>query len=85
MKAVPADMVNGFAVCANPFTDACVRVYATREPISDAGHTKIVWMAAGTDVTALKDPQVVTVAGAVITNDKGENILLADSVKVEAR
>jgi hypothetical protein len=85
MKTVPAGQVSGFAVCTNPFADACLRVYAAREAISDAGHAKVVWMAAGTDVAAIKDNQVVAVAGAVVTNDKGENILLADAVTLEAR
>jgi hypothetical protein len=81
-KDGPPDVVRGFLVCTNPFSDTCVRVYTARDPLSDAGKTKVVWMQPGTDVAALKDNQLVTVAGAVVTTGKGESIVLADAVTV---
>jgi hypothetical protein len=85
LKAVPGDPVKGFHVCTNPFSDTCIRVYTVRAPLQDAAHAKVVWMQPGLDVGTLKDNQLVTVSGSVVPNGKGENILLADSVTVEAR
>ena len=78
-KGPLTDAVRGFVLCANPFADACIRVYVPRD-----ARFKAVWPPPGADVGALKDLQLVSVAGAVVTNAKGENILLADAVTVEA-
>jgi hypothetical protein len=72
------EAVRGFQVCANPFADMCVRVYVPRD---DRFNT--AWQRSTTDVGTLKEHQLVTVAGAVVTTSKGENILLADAVTVE--
>jgi hypothetical protein len=79
-----AAAVRGIVVCQNPYSDKCIRAYVARETISDA-HNKVVWMKPDTNVATLKQEQVVTVAGAVVTNARGDNIVLADAVTVEAR
>jgi hypothetical protein len=78
-KGPLAEAIQGFVVCANPFADSCVRAYAPRD-----ARFKTAWMHPGTEATALKEHQLVAVAGAVVTNAKGENIMLADAVTVEA-
>ncbi len=78
-KGAVSDVVKGFTVCADPLADACIRVYVPAD-----AHFASTWPTPGTDVTALKDHQVVVVAGAVVTNGRGENIMLADAVTVEA-
>ncbi|MGO8997826.1 MAG: hypothetical protein ACLQVI_31290 [Polyangiaceae bacterium] len=74
-----AEAVRGFVVCANPFADACVRAYVPRD-----ARFKGTWSQPSVDVTSIKEHQLVTLAGSVVTNGKGENILLADTVTVEA-
>ena len=65
-------------MCANTFADACVHAFV---PVD--GKFGKAWAVTGADVTALKEHQVVTVAGTVVANGRGENVLLADSVTVE--
>lgn len=78
-KLPVADAVRGFTVCGNPFADSCVRAYVARD-----ARLKSVWPAPEVDVTTLRSHQLVTVAGSVVTNSKGESIVLADHVTVEA-
>ncbi len=78
-SAAIGDAVRGFSVCANPFADSCVRVYLPRD-----GRFKTAWQVPATDVTAIKEHQLVTVAGSAVKNSRGETILLADTVTVEA-
>lgn len=73
-----ADAVRGFVVCANPFADACIRAYVPRD-----ARFETVWPHPDADVGAFKEHQLVTVAGSVVSNGKGENILLADAITVE--
>jgi hypothetical protein len=82
-KDSASDEVRGFVVCANPYADSCVHVYVTRDPIVDPGDSKVIWQRPSADVAALKQDQLVAVAGSVVTNGRGENILLADGVTVE--
>jgi hypothetical protein len=79
-KGPVADAVRGFVVCANPFADACVRVYVPR----DARFASWPPPPPSIDVGALKEHQLVTVVGSAVTTSKGEYILLADTVTVEA-
>ena len=72
------EAVNGFVVCANPYSDTCVRVYVPRDDRLKPG-----WEHPSVDVGKLMEHQLVSVTGAVATNAKGENILLADGVTVE--
>jgi hypothetical protein len=74
-----ADAVRGFVVCANPFADSCVRVFVPRD-----GRFTNVWAPPSIDVSTLQEHQLVTVAGSVVANGRGEKILLADTVTVEA-
>jgi hypothetical protein len=76
-KGPVSESVRGFSVCANPVADACVRAYVP------ADATFGNWPYPATDVTAIKDRQVVAVAGSFIGAGAGEVILLADSVTVE--
>jgi hypothetical protein len=78
-KGSVPDAVQGFMVCANPFADACTRTYVPRD-----ARFKTVWMHPSTEVRSLHEHQLIAVAGSVVTNGKGENILLADAVTVEA-
>jgi hypothetical protein len=79
-KGPVSEVVRGFTVCANHFADACIRVY-----VPDDGRFEPAWQHTSTDVTRIKDEQLVRVAGAVVANGRGENILLADAVTVEAQ
>jgi hypothetical protein len=74
-----ADAVRGFTLCANPVADACVRVFVPTDPKLAA-----TWPAPAADPAGFRDHQVIAVSGAVVTNARGDNILLADSVIVEA-
>ena len=78
-KGALSDAVQGFMVCSNPYADTCVRVYAARD-----ARFKTAWNTPATNPATLKENQLVTVAGAVVTNPRGENIMLADAVTVEA-
>ena len=79
-KSPLAEALRGFAVCANPFADACVRVYVPRD-----ARFKNAWPPPAVDVGAIKEHQLVTVTGPVVTNARGDTLLLADSVTVEAQ
>ena len=79
VKGPLADAVRGFVVCANPFADTCLHVYVPRD-----ARFKAAWARPDADVGALTDLQLVTVTGTVVTSDKGESLLLADAVTVEA-
>jgi hypothetical protein len=77
-KGPLADAVRGFVVCANTYADACLRVYV---PIDARfGNT---WPPSEVDPRAIKDNQVLGVAGAVVLNGRGENIMIADALTVE--
>jgi hypothetical protein len=78
-KAPVGDVVRGIVVCANPYADVCMRVYVPRDD-----RFKTAWPHPAANVDKIKEHQLVTVAGAVVTNSRGENILLADSITVEA-
>ncbi len=78
-KGPVGDAVHGFTVCANPFADTCVRAYVPRD-----ARLKPTWAPTAVDVTTLKEHQLVSVAGQVVTNSKGESVVLADTVTVEA-
>jgi len=78
-KGPISEAVRGLVVCANPFADACIRVYVPRD-----GRFKTAWQPSETDVGTLREHELVRAAGAVVTNGKGENILLADAVTVES-
>ena len=78
-KGPIADAVRGLVVCANPFADTCVRAYVPRD-----ARFKNVWPPSAIDVGALKEHQLVGVAGSVVTNDRGEPLMLVDAVTVEA-
>lgn len=78
-KGPLANVVRGFVVCANPFADTCIRAYVPRD-----ARFKNVWLHPDADVGAVKELQLVTIAGSVVTNARGENILLADALTVEA-
>jgi len=77
-KGPAAEAVRGFVLCSNPFADACVRAYVARDARFGAA-----WPPRGSDVGALREHQLVTVAGSVVTNSKGESFLLADAVSGE--
>ena len=74
-KAPVSEAIRGFVVCANSFADACVRVFVPNDARFGTS-----WPAAGVDVGGLRENQLVAVAGAVIANGRGDNILLADAV-----
>ncbi len=78
-KGPVSEAVRGFTVCANPFADTCIRAFVPRD-----ARFKATWPHPDADVGALKDLQLVTVAGTVVTGARGEGILLADSLTVEA-
>jgi hypothetical protein len=71
------DAVRGFVVCANPYADACVRVYVPRD-----ARLSVLWPASGADVSTLREHALVQIVGTVVIS-RGEPILLADSVTVE--
>jgi hypothetical protein len=73
-----SDAVKGFVVCANRYADACIRTY-----VANDAKFEPIWLHPGTDVTVIKENRLVAVAGSVITNGRGENIMLADAVTVE--
>jgi hypothetical protein len=77
-KGPLAEEVRGIVVCANPYADACVRAYVPRD-----ARFKAAWAPPAVDVGAIKEHQLVTVVGTVVTDDKGENIVVADAVTVE--
>jgi hypothetical protein len=77
-KGPVSEAVRGFVVCANPYADTCLRAYVP----TDGGEAKAGWLHATTDVTKLKEGQLVTIAGSVVANARGENIMLADAVTV---
>ena len=77
-KGQVADLVRGFVVCANPFADACVRTYVPRDARIKT------WPPVATDVTTIKEHALVAVTGTVVANGKGESVILADGVTVEA-
>jgi hypothetical protein len=72
--------IRGFVVCANPYADSCIRAYVPRDD-----RYKMAWPHPSTDVGALREHQLLTVTGTMVTNAKGEPILLADVVTVEPR
>jgi hypothetical protein len=78
-KGPLGDAIRGFAVCANPFADSCIRVYVPRDARFNS------WSPAAVDVTGLKEHQLLSVSGPVVVNSKGETLVLADAVTVEAR
>jgi hypothetical protein len=78
-KGPVSEAVRGFTVCANHYADACIRAY-----VPDDGRLEPGWKRPGADVGALQDNRLVAVAGSVVTTGRGENILLADAVTVEA-
>ena len=73
-----ADAVRGFVVCANPYADSCLRGYVPR-----GTRFKNAWPGIPVDVGAIHDHDVVDVHGTVVTNSRGERLLVADSVTVE--
>lgn len=75
-----SEVVRGFNVCANRFADACIRVYV---PVD--AKFEPAWQHTTTDVAALDEDRLVSVAGSVIANGHGEDILLADSVTAEGQ
>jgi hypothetical protein len=77
-KGPVSDVVQGFLLCTNHFADACVRVY-----IPDDSRFEPGWQHPTTDVSRLRENRLVKVAGSVVANGRGENILLADAVTVE--
>jgi hypothetical protein len=79
-KGPLVEAVRGFTVCANTYADACIRAYV---PTDDRfGNT---WPRGEKDPSSFRDNQVVAVAGAVIPNGHGENILVADAVGLDAK
>jgi hypothetical protein len=72
------EAVRGFTLCANPVGDACLRVFVPAD--ARFGST---WPGPTVDVAALKDRQVVAVAGSVVANGSGDDIMIADTVTVE--
>jgi hypothetical protein len=78
-KGPVSEGIRGFVVCANPYADACIRVYVAQD-----ARFKTAWPPAGTDVAALKEGALLAVAGAVVTNSRGDSVMLADAVTVEA-
>jgi tetratricopeptide (TPR) repeat protein len=79
-KSGIGDALRSFSLCANPYADVCTRVFVPRDArFGDA------WPAPAASMGELHEHQLVTVAGAVVATSKGENILLADSVKVEGK
>jgi hypothetical protein len=79
-KGPLAEAVRGFTVCANTYADACIRAFV---PSDDRFGN--AWPHNSPDPASLKDNQVVSVAGAVVPNGHGENILVADSLGLDAR
>ncbi len=77
-RGAASDAVQGFQLCTNHFADACVRVYVPEDTRFEPG-----WQHSGVDVTRIKENAFVKVAGSVVPNGRGENILLADTVTVE--
>jgi hypothetical protein len=77
-KGPLAEAVRGFTVCANTYADACLRAYVPVD--ARFGST---WPRGDVDPGALKDNQVVGLAGAVVPNGRGENIMIADALTVE--
>ena len=78
-KGPVSDAVKGFVVCANRYADACIRTYVPND-----ARFEPIWEHTAADVTAIKENRLVSVAGSVVTNGRGENIMLADAVAVEA-
>lgn len=78
-KAPLADALRGFVVCANPYADACVRVFVPRD-----ARFKSVWPPPATDVTTIKEHQLVSITGSVVANTRGDSLILADALAVEA-
>jgi len=72
--------IRGFVLCANPYADSCVRTYVPRDD-----RYKMAWPHPSTDVGALREHQLLTVTGTMVTNAKGEPVLLADVVTVGPR
>jgi hypothetical protein len=79
-KGPLVEAVRGFTVCSNTYADACIRAFVPQD--DRFGNT---WPHGGPDPASLKDNQVVTVAGAVVPNGRGENILVADAVDLDKR
>jgi hypothetical protein len=77
-KAPLIDALRGFVVCANPFAESCVRAYVPRD-----ARFKAAWAPPSVDVATLKERQLVTILGPVVTNSKGEDVMLVDTVTVE--
>jgi hypothetical protein len=77
-KGPVADVVQGFQVCTNHFSDACVHVYVAVDE-----RLEPTWKHPGVDVATVKENRLVKVVGSVVANGRGENILLADAVTVE--
>jgi hypothetical protein len=74
-----SEVVRGFLVCANRYADACIRTYVPVDARFEPG-----WQHTTTEVAGIKNDRVVAVAGSVVTNRAGDNIMLADAVTVEA-
>lgn len=72
------EAVHGFAVCSNPYADACLRVYVAKDD-----RFKGAWPAPSVDVGSLKDRRLVTVSGPVVETGAGEAVMVADAITVE--
>ncbi len=72
------EALRGFLVCENPYSDLCIRAYVPRDD-----RFKPTWQRPPSDVEKLGEHQLVDVTGAIVTNAKGETIMLADAVVVE--
>jgi hypothetical protein len=78
-KGPLSDALFGFVVCANPYSDACARVYVPRD-----ARFKSAWAPSSVPLANVKEHQLMSVAGIAVKNSQGESIVLADSVTVEA-